>query len=142
MNLKNVTQAKGSKNVLNRISVCGKSLIGEGLPSPKPCLANVRLMSATFQKMSHRQTESITCFGLFIDYNRVIFSNETNKLLDIYDTSTKTAELVYTLRSDGHHVAFVMHNYSMKRIYVTFGNLVVQYEIKGLGLQFVKIERF
>lgn len=136
MNLKNVTQAKGSKNVLNRISVCGKSLIGEGLPSPKPCLANVRLMSATFQKMSHRQTESITCFGLFIDYNRVIFSNETNKLLDIYDTSTKTAELVYTLRCDCTPYG-ICYAYSMKRIYVTFGNLVVQYEIKGLGTQFV-----
>lgn len=29
----------------------------------------------------------------------------------------------------------------MKRIYVTFGNLVVHYEIKGLGTQFVETER-
>lgn len=29
----------------------------------------------------------------------------------------------------------------MKRIYVTFGNLVVQYEIKGLATQFVETER-
>lgn len=75
MKFKNVTQTKWSRDVLNRISVCGKSLLGKGLPSPKLCLANVRLMSATFQKVSHRQTESITCFGLFIDNNRVIFSN-------------------------------------------------------------------
>lgn len=100
-------------------------------------------MSATFQKVSHRQTESITCFGLFIDNNRVIFTNKTNKSLDIYDTSTKTAELVYTPRCDGTPCGICyMYAYSMKRIYVTFGNLVVQNEIKGLGLHFLKTERF
>lgn len=65
------------------------------------------------------------CFGLFIDYNWVIFFNEINKLLDIYDIFIKIVELVYIFRSDGYYVVFVMYNNSMKRIYVIFGNLVV-----------------
>lgn len=66
MKFENVTKAKGSRNVLNRISLCGKSLMVEGLPSSKLCLANVRLMSATLQKVSHYQTESIVCLDYLL----------------------------------------------------------------------------
>lgn len=98
MKFENGSQLKRFSDVLNRISLSGKSLIGEGLPCPKPCLGNVELMSATFQKMSDCQNEMFAYFGLFIGNNRVVFSNETKKKsLDAYDTSGKTAKLVCTL---------------------------------------------
>lgn len=81
----------------------------EGLPSPKPCLANVMLMSGTFQKVSHCQTESIACFGLFIDNNQVIFSNETNKSLDIYLLPLKLQNWYTHSNVTVHQLTFVMH---------------------------------
>ncbi|XP_052680150.1 uncharacterized protein LOC128160887 [Crassostrea angulata] len=140
MKFENITQSKGSRDVLNRISVCGKSLMGEGLPSPKPCLANVVLMSATLKIVSACQNEIFAYFGLFIDNNRVVFSNETKQSLDVYDTSSKTSKLVCTLNCDS--IPYDMcYAYSMNRIYVAFGGFVVQYEIKNLGTQFVETER-
>lgn len=109
MKFENVTKAKGSRNVLNRISLCGKSLMVEGLPSSKLCLANVRLMSATLQKVSHYQTESIVCFGLFIDKNRVIFSNETTNCWTYMILPLKLQNWYTHSDVTVHHMAFVMH---------------------------------
>lgn len=109
MKFENVTKAKGSRNVLNRISLCGKSLMVEGLRSSKLCLANVRLMSATLQKVSHYQTESIVCFGLFIDNNRVIFSNETTNCWTYMILPLKLQNWYTHSDVTVHHMAFVMH---------------------------------
>lgn len=52
-------------------------MISDGLPSPKPCLASMELMSAAFHKIFNCRSEMRAYFGLFIDTSRVIVSNQS-----------------------------------------------------------------
>lgn len=133
--------SKKLSDALNKILVCGKSITGKDLPSPLPWLANTELMSATFEKVSdYYQKGCSAYYGLFIDGNRVIISNFSKKSLDVYDTSSYIANLVYSYKCD--NVPYDMcYAFGMNRVYVAFGKYVVQYEIKNEGTAFVEVER-
>lgn len=136
----NLTPSKRFSDALDRISVSGKSMISDGLPSPKPCLASLELMSVTFHKIFDCQSEMIAYFGLFIDNNRIIVSNESEGSLVVYESSSNTAKLVSRRKCD--NIPYdICYAYSMNKIYVAFGKFVVQYEIKNVGTTFVEIER-
>lgn len=59
----NLTPSKRFSDALDRISVSGKSMISDGLPSPKPCLASMELMSAAFHKIFNCRSETRAYFG-------------------------------------------------------------------------------
>lgn len=141
MQFENAIPSKKPSDALNKIVVCGKSITGKDLPSPLPWLTNIELMSATFKKVSDfYQKGCLAHYGLFIDGNRVVISNGSKKSFDVYDTSSHTAKLVYSFKCD--NVPFDMcYAFGMNRVYVAFGNCVIQYEIKNEGTTFVEVER-
>lgn len=135
----NPTPSKRFSDALDRISVSGKSMISDGLPSPKPCLASKELMSATFHKIFDCQSEMEAYFGLLIDNSRVIVSNQSEGSLVVYDSSSDTK---FVSRHKCDNIPYDMYYaYSMNKIYVAFGKYVVQYEIKNAGTKFVEIQR-
>lgn len=133
--------SKKLSDALNKILVCGKSITGKDLPSPLPWLANIKLMSATFKKVSDcYEKECVGYYGLFIDDNRVVISNFSEKSLDVYDTTNYTAKPVYSFKCDSEPYD-MCYAFGMDRVYVAFGKCVVQYEIKNEGTTFVEVER-
>lgn len=97
-------------------------------------------MKTSFQKISEFKTECTAYFGIFIDDERVVISNESEKSLKVYDTSIMNGKLVCTHTCDD--IPFDMcYAYDMNKIYVAFGRFVVLYEIKTRGLEFTELER-
>uniref|UniRef100_A0A8W8MSX5 Tripartite motif-containing protein 56 n=1 Tax=Magallana gigas TaxID=29159 RepID=A0A8W8MSX5_MAGGI len=141
MQFEDVTLLKNQCDAIRRISVIDNTLLdGIGLPSPKPWLVTKDLMKTTFKKISEFETVGIAYFGIFIDDERVVISNETEKSLKVYDTSIMDGKLVCTHKCDD--IPFDMcYAYGMNNIYIAFGQFVVMYEIKNRGLEFNELAR-
>lgn len=117
-----------------------KPVIKDCLPSPKPWLGSKDLMKTSFQKISEFETDVTAHFGIFIDDERVVISNENEQSLKVYDTSIINGKLVCTHKCDD--TPFNMcYAYGMDKIYVACGKFVVLYEITSRGLEFTELKK-
>lgn len=140
MKFEDVTISKKPSNAPKRISVGGKSLFLEGLPTSKPWLEDLDLMSSTFYKTSNFDIKGLAYFAVYIDDVNVVISDEIENALKVYNIATYTENLINTHQCDSTPYG-ICHAYSMNRIYVAFENFVVQYEIKNRGMEFIELER-
>lgn len=100
----------------------------------------MNLMASIIRHESIFNLDSLTYFGIFIDDNNVVISNESNKSLEVYDISSEDGKLVFTHECESIPYD-LCHAYAMNRIYVAFGHFVVQYEIKHKGTEFIEVEK-
>ncbi|XP_052678652.1 tripartite motif-containing protein 45-like [Crassostrea angulata] len=135
MKFEDVILSKRPSDAPKRISVQGKSLF-LGLPTSKPWLEYLDLMSSTFHEISSSKIKGLEYFALYIDDVNVVISDEN--ALKVYNTCTE--KLINTHHCDSKPFD-ICHAYSMNRIYVAFGTFVVLYEINNQGMEFIELEK-
>lgn len=97
-------------------------------------------MSSTFGEISVSKIESdgFAYFAVYIDDENVVVSDEGKYSLRVYNTCSK--KWIHTHKCDSTPYG-ICHAYSMNRINVAFGHVVIKYEIKNRGIEFIELEK-
>ena len=77
-------------------------------------------------------------FGLFMDDTKILLSVESPPSLQVYDVTDTTATCVFTYPCPSAPYGLCYSGESMDKVYVSFGNRVVNYQIEINGTVTIK----